>query len=302
MIKSILKDRQDGFSLVELLVSLVVLVPLMSAVVSLFGVAMNQRATEQSSIEANLEARAGMEMITQEISQAGSHHDAATTTTSVISTPLTSAQPVAVASSAGFAVGDFVEVGVGASWERLQITDVTGNSISGVFRLAHPATGAPVRLFALPYAAGLIPPAGLGPSSSSTETTIRLFGDLNGDGTICYVEYVYDSQNSQITRSMTPITSATKNAAIPLISNIKANSAQFTFYTDSTGAVAAVNVAMVVRNPVRNGTQFEETSLSSRIVAPSVAAASGLLKELEVYGGINRLPPTPSQIVTWANQ
>jgi Tfp pilus assembly protein PilW len=298
------RARQDeGFSLAELLVSLLILVPLLGAVVSLFTVAVNQHATEQSSSEATQEARAGMEMMIQEIAQAGSHmaRTDVSTTTSAIIAPLTSAQAVSVNSSTGFNVGDYVEVDVGGSEEEVQITALAAGSLSGVFRTAH-SSGVPIRLFALPYQSGVIPPAGLGANSSVAVTTLRFFGDLNGDGILCYVVYQYDSANAQITRSMTPITQTSMNPALPLIRNIKSNSAQFTVNTDSMGVITSVNVALTVQNTVKSGTKYQETALSSRVVIPSAVAASNLLNEIQQFGGVNRLPPTPTNVVTWASQ
>jgi Tfp pilus assembly protein PilW len=293
----------EGFSLAELLVSLLILVPLLGAAVSLFSVAARQHSAEQSSSEATQEARAGMDMMIQEIAQAGSHmaRTDVSATTSVAISPSTDAQAITVNSSTGFNVGDYVDVDVGGGEEEVQLTAVGTGSISGIFRAAH-LSGVPIRLFALPYQTGIIPPAGLGANSSAAVTTLKFFGDLNGDGTMCYVVYQYNSANAQITRSMTPITQTAMNSALPLIQNIKANSAQFTLYTDNMGVIASVNVALTVQNTVKSGAKFQETALSSRIVIPSAAAASNLLNEIQQYGGVNRLPPTPAIIVTWASQ
>lgn len=295
---------EDGFTLVEMLVSLLILVPIIGAVVGLFSIAVNQHGSEQSNVEANQDSRSGLEMMTLEIAQAGSHGDRSTTTTAAITTPSADPQAVSVASSSSITIGDYVDVvdvDTGANTEIIKVTAVGTNSISGVFRIAH-AAGSPVRLFALPYLTGVIPPAGLGADSSATATSLKFFGDINGDGNVYYVEYVYDSPNAQITRTMTPITQATMNPALPLVRNVKPGSVQFTLYTDSQNVVTSVSLALTVQNTWTTASKLQETALSSKIVIPSAVAGSALLKELRTYGGINRLPPTPSPITTWVNR
>lgn len=292
--------QENGFSLIELLVSLAILVPLMGAVVTLFSDGVNQHSAEQSSSAMNQEARCGLEMMTLEVAQAGSHRDASTTTTSAI-TASASTQSPSLASSSGFTVGDYVDIDTGTNKETVQVTAVGSNSISAIFRTAH-ASGVPVRLFALPYLTGVIPPAGLGANSSATTTRLKFFGDVNADGTLYYLEYDYDSANAQITRSMTPITQGSKNAAQPLVGNIKPNSVQFTLYTDSQSVVTSVSLTLTALNTVKSGSQYQETALSSRTVIPSAVAASTLFSEIQQYGGVNRLPPTPSHVTTWSSQ
>lgn len=300
MINSINSSRQDGFSLTELLVSLLIMTTIMGAVLSLVTTAVNHHDTEQNAVDMNQGARSGLELMTTEIAQAGSHGDCQTTTTGAI-TGQAGDQPAGVASTNGLTVGDYVSVDTGDHNELVEITAMGSNSITGSFRASH-ASGVPVRLFALPYLTGVIPPAGLGSNSSAAVTKLRFFGDVNGDGSLYYVEYTYDAANAQITRSMTPITQATRNAALPIVNNVKPNSASFVLYTDNRGVITSVRLAFVVMATWKTGDRRQETTLSTKVVIPSVVAASDLLYEVTVYGGINRLPPTPAQVTTWAGQ
>ncbi len=292
--------RENGFSLTELLVSLLILSSIMGAVLTLVSTAVSQHDAEQNAVDMSQGARSGLELMTTEIAQAGSHRDHQTTTSGTI-TGQAGNQSAGVASTAGLTVGDFVSVGMGSSNELVEIKAVDTNSITGSFHTTH-ASGVPVRLFALPYLTGVIRPAGLGSSSSATVTTLRFFGDVNADGNLYYVEYSYDAANARITRSMTPITQATKNAALPIVNNVKAGSASFTLYTDSRGVVTSVRLGLVVVATKKTGTKYQETAISTKVVIPSAMAASDLLHEVSVYGGINRLPPTPAQVTTLANQ
>jgi type II secretory pathway pseudopilin PulG len=294
-----------GFTLIEVLIAIVVMIPIMGAAVSLFNVGTNQYASEQSSISANQEARAALEMMTAEIAQAGSHSDRATVTTGSVSASA-SDQAVAVASSEGIEVGDWVEIDTDNQLEAVKVTAVTSRSISGIFLLNH-ASGVPLRLFALPFPTGIIPPPGTWPDTSVPVTTLRFFGVMNHDvlnntSVLEYVEYVYDSANAQITRSATPITQTIKNPALPFVRNVKPASVQFLLNTDNMGVVTSVHVSMTVMSSWKTVSDYEETTLSTSVSIPSIRAASVLLSETLGFGGVNKLPPTPAQVTAWVNQ
>lgn len=297
---------ETGFTLTELMVSMLVLLPVMGAAVTLFSVGANRHATGQSGIDANQEARVGLEIMTTELAQASSHADVATLTSDAIN-PSLNAQSVRVASTAGFTAGDDIDVGVPPNDEIVQLTGVTGSTLTAVFRFSHSAN-TPIRLSAMPYVNGVIRPTGMAPSSSLAVTALRFFGHIRGnnsdqsqnDPTIQYVEYAYDSANSQITRSVTPITQTTKNPALPFIRNVRPGSVQFTLNTDDLGVVTSANVAFTVRSSLKSGSKYQETPLSSRVSVPSAISASALLREYQMYRGLYRLPPTPSIISSWA--
>lgn len=293
--------HQEGFTLMEVLISILILVPIMGAALSLFSVGANQQASEQSSIDTSMEARSALEMMTTEIAQAGSHGDCSTVTTGTAG-PSSTPEALSVASTAGLMVGDWVDVDTGASRELVQIRSISGNSISAIFQTGHNTIGVPVRLFALPFTTGIIPPAGLGANSSASVTTIRFFGDINSDSVLQYVEYAYDSANNQITRSITPITQMALNPALPLIRNIKPNSVRFTLNTDGLGVVTSAHIALTVQNRWGSNSEIQETALSTQVAIPSAAASSVLLSEVRVFGGVNMLPPTPAQVASWVTR
>jgi len=291
-----------GFSLAEMMISMCILIPAMGAAMSLFSVGANQHATEQSSIDANQEARSAFEMMTTEIAQAASHGDRDTTLAAAINTPSSAPQDATVDSTAGFAVGDYVDVvDPAGTRETVELTAVGTSTLTGVFRSAHPS-GASVRLFAVPYPTGLITPAGMAANSSTTVTTLRFFGNIIGDNTVQYVEYAYNAGTNEITRSITPATQTTRNQPVVFVRNVKPNSVQFTLSTDSRGVATSAGIAMTVMNTVRSGSGYQETELASRISIPSAMAASVLLDENLRLGGFNRLPPTPPNVTPWISQ
>jgi len=299
--RSIKTKAEHGFSLPELLISLLIFLPVVGATFSLFSVSMGEHGSEQSSAEITQEARSALEMMTLEIAQAGTHRDMGTRTSSAVAgSP--NEQSISLASSVGFTAGDYVDIDLGSSNEELiQISSVGTSSITGMFRLNH-NSGAPVRLYSYPYLNGIILPTGIVANASNASTMLRFFGDINSDGNINYVEYAYDAANAQITRSATPITQATKNPAIPIISNIRAGSPQFTVQTNSLNIVTSVGVSFVATSPWKTGSKYQETPMSSTILIPSAVSASALLSQYSKYGGLYRFPSTPSIVTTWASQ
>lgn len=298
--------RSDsGFSMMEMLVALLILVPIMAAAVSLFSTGANQQATEQSNVDAVQEARAGLDLMATELAQAGSHRDVCTATTGAVSAT-GSVSTVPLQSTAGLNVGDWIHIGNDP--EPVQITGISGNSASAVIDTSH-GSGTPACLFALPYTQGVIPPGGMGAGASATVATLRFFGDITGNTNgastapnLWYVEYVYDSQNNRITRSATPVAQTTKNPAEVLVRNVVPNSVEFRINTNSLGIVTTAKLAFTVRNDVPTGTEYQQTQLSTRVTIPSAMAAAALTYEMQPYQAINRLPPTPANVTTLAAQ
>src|SRR5512137_1001989 len=126
--KHIFKSRsEDGFSLTELLLSILIMAPIMAAGFTLFSVGANEQAAEQSSVDANQEVRNALEMMAQEIAQAGSNRDRQITLKTAITDP--SGDPrnpmvISVDSSAGLMPGDYIDVmanGTGNPSETVKI-------------------------------------------------------------------------------------------------------------------------------------------------------------------------------------
>src|SRR5439155_6264908 len=120
-----------------------------------------------------------------------------------------------------------------AAQETVTLTAIGTGTISAVFNNAHSmvgGNGANITCYALPYVTGVVPPAGLLPVSSVTTNVLRFYGDFYDDGDLYYVEYVYNSGTSQITKSITSLSQANENAPEVLIRNVTA--ASFTLYSD----------------------------------------------------------------------
>jgi type II secretory pathway pseudopilin PulG len=293
------RQSSGGFTVIEMLVSICILLPIMGGALALFSLGVNQQSSEQSSAEANQDITAALNMMKMEIAQAGSHDIYVETETgSAILGNDTYAQSVPVDSIEGLCVGDSIDVVDGSVSETVRITGLTSGTITGIFKYSH-SGDTKIRLFGLPYIQGVLPPTGLSPNTDTAVTTLRFFGDIYGDGSMYYVEYIYDSNNARITRSMTPFTSASKQPAIPLITNIKPNSAQFILHTDHLNIITSVTVSLTVENEWETASNLEEVELSSRIAIPSAESASDLLLENMQYHDVNNLPPVPGRIAIY---
>jgi len=266
-------------------------------VVLLFARGVDYYSAEQRTAQMNEDARMAVEVMSLEIAQAGARKDAVTTAPAAI-TSSPAAQTVIVASSNGFYAGDSVTVEPGGvAQEDVVLTAAGTNTISGIFLRSHIATTT-ISLFALPYMTGIVPPAGMLPNTSAAATALKFFGDFYDDGNLYYLEYAYDSANQQITKSITPLTQANKNAAEVLIRNVTGPASPFTLYSDTNGAITSVSLSLTVKNTSQKKQQ--DTKLAARLGAPSVAAASALETFNMINGEVNNLPTTPAKAAIWS--
>ena len=287
---------ERGFTLLEMLISICILIPIMAGAMQMFSVGVQQQSSEQSSVQMSQDASAGFNLMSMEIVQAGSNTRYFKTTTSgtIAGDPYNSAT-YAVASTSGLQSGDVVELydNTYGSTEIVKLTGVSAGYITGIFQKDFPA-GSVVRLFSLPYRTGVLNPGTPTANATTSVTTLRFFGDIYGDGTMYYAEYVYNSQNKQITRSVTSLGSTSKNPLVPVITDVK--SAQFLLHTDATKTITSVTLSITVENKWKTNGKLQEIKLFSKIAIPSMETASSLLLENMQYGPVNPLPSTPSRI------
>src|SRR5690606_39196422 len=96
---------------------------------------------------------------------------------------------VGVSSAAGMFVGEHLVVGTGDSQETVTLTgvDSAASTVTATFASSHPS-GAPIGVRG-GFAAGVIPVA---MADGSSGTVLKIFGDINADGSMVYVEYLCD--------------------------------------------------------------------------------------------------------------
>src|SRR6266700_6013522 len=144
-------------------------------------------------------------------------------------------------------------------------------------------------------------PAGI--LTTSTINSLKLFGDINGDGTLVYVEYNCNYVTGTLTRSVTPVGTGAVNPATVLVDNLLPNPdgspcfqypvappvvAGFTF-------INQVGVTLTVQSATKDmlTTNFETMTKSALEIVPR-NIQMGL--DLATAGLTDRLQPTPNPI------
>jgi hypothetical protein len=208
---------------------------------------------------------------------------------------------VTLSSLTGMFVGEQLTFDTGTNQETAAITAINAgsNQITAAFSDAHPAN-VPVMVLG-GFANGIVP---TNVANGSTPSRLKLFGDINGDGTMVYIEYWCDTASGNLYRNMMPFDAAVKTpftATQVLLSNVQQNPGgapcftyqqvtipPFTFVTD-------VAITLTVRtqqiDPVTK--QFQRETKALLNVSPrNVLNAS----QLAGIGAGYRVQPTPATV------
>ena len=253
--------RSDaGFSLVELLIATGILLIVSSIVTTALIQMTGAQKTIWNRTEMHSGIRGATELLQQEVGQAGRIATPATVTlidpitTGVVpscdaASPATNAQPVRISSSSGL----WAVTGTNASY--VMLTSLDGNlqesfrvasidnsttpypTISACFTHTHIAGTVLMPLGG--FATGIVPNTGV--TNGSSGTVLKMYGDINGDGNMVYVEYTCDAAAAKLYRNVMPFTQAVASKpanddSMVLLSNILPNpggTACFTYQTDS---------------------------------------------------------------------
>jgi prepilin-type N-terminal cleavage/methylation domain-containing protein len=218
--------REAGFTLIEMMVSVSVLLVASAGIftgihrMTRLGETINNRSMMHSGM------RNATELMQQEVGQAGAivlpgAYGSVTMQGAVISEP-TVEQTVQVSSIEDMFIGEKLLIGAGDTQETVAITQLntTGPTLSGVFLNAHNA-GEPITVQG-GFAAGIVPPA---MANGSTPSVLKMFGDVNGDGQMVYIEYSCDTANGFLYRNEMPFDQTTPKLA-PVVSQILLNNIQ----------------------------------------------------------------------------
>jgi prepilin-type N-terminal cleavage/methylation domain-containing protein len=214
--------KSGGFSLLELMVAVAILLAISAASVSFLMGFQNYYISAAMKADLHSGMRGATELLQQEISQAGLLSLGPNCSSTVVTgcptltasvTGGASPQTVAVSSTTGMFVNEYLRIDAGAAQETVTVTAIpSSTSFSGIFVNNH-SSGAIVQ------AVGMFPQGIL--STLSTGSQLDMFGDINGDGNLYFVQYNCNVANSgQLTRSITPLTATAKNAAVVLLDNL----------------------------------------------------------------------------------
>ena len=209
------RKRQTGFSLLELMVALAILLIVSGTIITGMIRMTWSQSTIMNRTQVHSSVRNATEMMQQEIGQAG--RIAAQTglqSTTIITVPngstsVTATPTITTTSTTGNAT-DFLYVGEqiiidpsNTAEETVTITNIpSGSSITANFINSH-AANVPILVLG-GFASGIIPPTGksvfsgtgttpttltAGTSDGSNGNTLKLYGDIYGDGNMYYVVY-----------------------------------------------------------------------------------------------------------------
>lgn len=294
-----------GFSMPEVVVATMLTIMISGAATQ----ALMHMTRAQKSIWNRAEMHAGVrgatELLQQEIGQAGRVSLPGTVTTTAAATA--GATTISVSSTDGMFVGEKLMLGAGNTSENVVISAIAGTTLTvdsaatgagtGIGN-AH-ASGVPVTAVG-GFSAGIIPPSF---GSGSTATTLKLFGDINSDGRMLYVEYTCDTARGKLLRRVMPWNASVKTplaSAGVLLGNILPNpggAACFRYQEQIVGSrifVTGVSVMLTVqtlqRDPTTNQFQVETKNLLS--VSPRNVFETWELASQNVVDRVQSIPPS----------
>jgi len=234
-------NRQKGFSLLEMLVALAILVIVAGTVITGMIRMTWSQSTIMNRTQVHASVRNATELMQQEIGQAGRIGSSSglsfKTNITAGSSPTLTIYSTSGTATYGLYVGEQLVVDPSSTSEEtitLLAVDPAAGTVQAAFANPHVgSTGAPIPVLVMGgFASGVVPPTGKfvfstsnGTSTtkttldngianqSSTGTALKLYGDLNGDGNMMYVVYQC-SPNSSGTGTLTRYaTSATGDIA-----------------------------------------------------------------------------------------
>jgi hypothetical protein len=180
-------------------------------------------ATELLSQEIRQAGRISLGVPTANVSLAGPVSASATATSFTLSASPNTVSPTVYP-------GEVLTVDIGSNQETVTVATGTTSSGTAIFQVAH-AAGAPVSALGA-FSTGTVPPTASPASytNGSTATVLKLYGDINGDGNMVYVEYTCTQGTptapGSLYRNQMPITAASKPAkdsTMILLGNVLGN-------------------------------------------------------------------------------
>jgi type II secretory pathway pseudopilin PulG len=189
---------EAGFSLAEVLVATGLMLAVSSIVTSALLQMSNHQQTIWNRTEMHSGVRGATELLQQEVGQAGRVTLPAPVTlnTTVVGVnPCLIATPVTVTSTAGMFPTEWLTTFDGDNSETFAVITITSaTTLTACFTRNHTVVaGSPISIAVLGgFATGIVPPQP-GFANGSTANQLKLYGDVNGDGNMVYVEYYCDN-------------------------------------------------------------------------------------------------------------
>jgi hypothetical protein len=288
----------EGFTLIELMVATLVLMIVSGAVLT--GV-MNMATlhnTIMNRTDMHASVRNATQLLSQEVGQAGRVSLPAPVT--LVNPTVVGATVATVSSAAGMFVGELLLIDTGTNSETVTVTAIAGNVLTTSAMGSDHAANAPITVTG-GFAAGVVPTT---TANGSTATRLKIFGDIDGNGSMVYVEYWCDIASGRLYRNSMPFTAGAKPAYtvnMVLIDNILANPGGtpcFAYQTQTAGGVNFVTdvaITLTVRTQNRDVTtnDFQTESKALLNVSPRNVYQAWQVAGL---GVANRVQPTPASV------
>ena len=309
--KNGVQTQDHGFSLLEMMVALVILLSVAGIVMSaIMQMTLNQ-GTIGNRTEMHSSVRSATEVTQQEIGQAGRIPALPGYVTLSAAVAAGSLKTATVNSVAGIFNNELLVVDAGQMGSGLQnpetvtISSINSGANTFLATFAYPhAANAPV-VVAGAFPGGIIPNNATSPLTPSTPSLLKMFGDINGDGKMVYVEYNCDTAGGNLTRSVTPFDATSKNPPTVILPNISPNPPlssatacfQYQQKPNGTGTSSVVDVTVTLTvhtqniDPQTKAIQYETKALLN--VAPRNVFDAWLLGGGSVT---NRLQPVPASV------
>ena len=329
------RNPQAGFSLPELLIAMTIMLAISGAAVTALLKMTSAQATIWNRTQMHSGIRGATEVLQQEVGQAGrialpldpAGVPYSVTLTSAVTVPLTvpptpvtatltidSTKPTGDATT-GMFLNQKLVVGTGNAQETVIVTGLTGDSITAAFSQSHGA-GEPILALGA-FGTGIVPPLA-SPSSyapggatftypnGSDGNVLKLYGDINADGKMVYIEYTCDTDTEHnLYRNVMDWNAGTKpavSASQVLLSNVRRNPNStpcFTYQTAIVGGnvyVTDVAITLTVQtqlvDPVTK--QFQTQTKALLNVSPRNTFNAWQMASL---GIANRIQPMPAEIL-----
>jgi type II secretory pathway pseudopilin PulG len=306
--------------MLELMVAMGIMMVVVGAGMSSILRVVNSQQTIWNRTEMHSGVRNATELLQQEVGQAGSvatlnsvtlngataiagHTVAVTSPSGTPTAAMFPGEQILIADP-GDAAGLKVETVVIASVTANSITiaDIAGAPVAG-FQYAH-AAGTPL-IVTGGFAAGVVPTTAV---NGSTGTILKLFGDINSDGDMLYVEYTCDVAAGNLYRNAMswktlPANKPPLSLSLVLLRNIVSNPLNapcFTYQTATVnGTTYVIDVAITLTvqtqqvDPVTK--QFQKETKALLNVSPrnifNVWQLASMTPPLN-----NRIQPTPASV------
>ena len=294
--------------MLESLVALAILLIIGAAMVSGINQFMTMQGTIKNRTEMHADVRNATELLQQEIGQAGRVGlPAAVTLTAAAAAGGTTAS---VSSTSGMFANMYLDVDTGANLETVQATGITASGfLTTSFTFAH-SSGAPVVMSGA-FGTGMVPPAASPASytNGSTGSVLKLYGDVNGNGNILYVEYTCSPGTSTspgyLYRNAMSFTAGSKpavSAGMILLNNLLTNPNStpcFTYQTDTGHSgntyILDVGVTLTVQSEQQDPQthQFQQETKALLNVSPRNIFEAW---ELDNINSLTRIQPMPATV------